>query len=149
MGKVLSVNISKDKQKPKKGTSSIDIDLQRGVKGDAHEGASMQVSILPYEAVSTELGDTRDFPPGCFAENITTQGIDLSGIKVGDLIKAGEVILKVVQLGKPADQSHTYSFKERSLLPKYGIFANVINPGRITKGNELLIIGDPHSDENL
>ncbi|MEA3224038.1 MAG: MOSC domain-containing protein [Thermodesulfobacteriota bacterium] len=149
MGKVLSVNISKDKQNPKKGITSIDIDLQVGVEKDAHEGASMQVSILPYEAVNTELGDARDFPPGCFAENITTQGIDLSGIKVGDLIKAGKVILKVVQLGKHVDQSHTYSFKGRSLLPKYGIFANVIKPGRITRGDEILIIEDTHSDENL
>jgi len=143
------VNISKDKQEPKKSVDLIDIDLKKGVIGDAHEGASMQVSVLPYEALRSELGDTGNFPPGCFAENITTQGIDFSGIRIGDQIKAGKVLLKVIQLGKPSGGSHTYSFRGHSLLPKYGIFANVVKAGRIRRGDEILIIKDTTSDENL
>jgi MOSC domain-containing protein YiiM len=140
MGKVLSVNLSTDKQKPKKAVSSIEVDLKKGVIGDAHEGMPMQVSILPYEAVEKELGDTTKFPPGSFAENITTQGVDFSEIRVGDIIKIGEVTLKVVQIGKPGNQAHTYSFNGHSLLPCYGIFANIVKPGSITIGDEIFII---------
>ena len=80
--------------------------------------------------------------PGDFAENITTEGIDLPSLPIGTRLKAGEeVILEITQIGK---ECHTGCavFREvgKCIMPREGVFARVIQGGYIRPGDRINII---------
>ena len=137
-GVVLSINISKKADEPKRPIEKGVFEVGVGVLGDAHAGKPMQVSILSAERTEElEAKTGEEFSPGSFAENVTIRDFPLETLKIGDRIVIGEVILEVVQLGKPKDVAHTYSYKGHSLLPKYGVFANIVKGGVASPGDEV------------
>ncbi len=140
-GVVLSINISKKKDEPKRPIAEGVFEVGVGILGDAHAGKPMQVSILSAERteeLKIETGE--EFSPGSFAENVTVRDFPLETLKIKDRIGIGKVILEVVQLGKPKDIAHTYSYKGHSLLPKYGVFANVVRGGVASPGDEVRLL---------
>jgi len=75
--------------------------------------------------------------PGDFAENVTTEGIDLLKLSIGCRLRLGEhVELEIVQLGKRCHR-HCEIFKQLGdcIMPQEGIFAKVTKPGRISVGD--------------
>lgn len=135
-GKVLSVCLSDNKSDPKHPVEQIRLQKGHGVWGDAHAGTTREVSLLAQESVdrlAEEAGKT--FPPGVFAENIRVEGIDQRTLKRGDRIQVGKALLEVLEIGKTPDEPHTYSFEGYSLLPTDGIFARVLESGRV-RGND-------------
>jgi MOSC domain-containing protein YiiM len=79
MARVIAVNISEKKGTFKHPVENGCLKIDHGIQGDAHAGNwHRQVSLLAQESVDkmTALG-VKDLTPGKFAENITTQGIDL------------------------------------------------------------------------
>jgi len=117
-----------------------------GLVGDSHAGpprpGRWQVSLLAWEdvaALNRERG--LEAVPGSFAENLSTQGLDTSGLAVGDRLRIGErVVLEVEQLGKPPDIAHTYNFGGYSLLPSKGVFCAVIAGGAVSAGDEICVL---------
>ena len=80
-----------------------------------------------------------DVSPGNFAENLTTEGIDLVSLPVGTRTFVGEeVILEVTQIGK---ECHTgcaiYRQIGKCVMPKEGVFARVIRGGLIKAGDQI------------
>jgi MOSC domain-containing protein YiiM len=109
--------------------------------GDSHAGTEKEVSLLGIESVRKlclETGISAE--PGCFAENITTEGIDLISLPIGTCLQVGEGKLKVIQIGKDPLQAHTYHYQGYSILPKEGIFCKVIKSGEIKVGDTLRLI---------
>src|SRR4030042_5528565 len=103
-GKIASINISIQKGGKKKPVKEACIN-ELGIKGDGHSGEwHRQVSFLSYESIeSFNQKGSISTSPGDFAENITTRGVDLIGLKVGDILaimdenpKAGEDSKKVI-----------------------------------------------------
>jgi MOSC domain-containing protein YiiM len=82
---------------------------------------------------------------GSFAENLTTEGLDLGVLKVGDRLRAGEAELVVVQLGKPPGAAHTYNYQGVSILPRQGVFCRVVRSGRVRRGDEIAVMSSPPS----
>jgi MOSC domain-containing protein YiiM len=137
-GVVISINISEKKDEPKRPIAEGVFEVRVGVLGDAHAGAPMEVSILSIERAEELADETgEEFLPGCFAENVTIRDFPTENLKIGDRIGIGEVILEIVQLGKPKDIAHTYSYRGYSLLPKYWVFANVVMGGIASPGDEV------------
>ena len=72
---------------------------------------------------------------GDFAENITTEGIDLVTLPIGSRLQVGETLLEVTRIGK---ECHTrcviYDQAGDCVMPKEGIFARVITGGVIRPG---------------
>jgi MOSC domain-containing protein YiiM len=112
--------------------------------GDAHAGFSeREVSLLAAESIRRVNQEHRlDARPGSFAENLTTAGLDLLSLAVGDRLQAGEALLEVVQIGKPADVAHTYSYRGVSILPREGIFCRVVAGGVVRAGDPITRVGD-------
>jgi MOSC domain-containing protein YiiM len=120
-----------------------------GLVGDSHAGrphpGRWQVSLLAWESAE-RLNEQRGLRavPGSFAENLTTVGLDSSGLRVGDRLKIGDrVLLEVEQLGKPPEIAHTYSFEGASLLPVEGVFCSVVVGGTVATGDEIAVIPSP------
>jgi len=142
VGEVIAVSISHTRTVPKENQPSVHLVAGRGVEGDSHAGLSRcEVSLLGIEAIR-ELNRDHDVEavPGSFTENITTVGIDLVSLHLGQLLQIGETILEVVQTGKPADSAHTYNFKGFSLLPTKGIFCRVVRGGTVRPGDPISLL---------
>ncbi|OGW25469.1 MAG: molybdenum cofactor sulfurase [Nitrospirae bacterium GWC2_42_7] len=143
-GSVISVNISDKKGVRKKPVEEIILLTDFGIEGDAHASSEWhrQVSLLAMESISKMQYKGFDVVPGDFAENITTEGIDLLKLPVGTKLTIGkDVEVEVTQIGK---ECHTkcaiYYQAGDCVMPKEGIFAKVNKGGIIRKGDEIQIV---------
>ena len=117
-----------------------------GLVDDAHADSKWhrQISLLAKESIDKMLRMGLEVGPGDFAENITTEGIDLPALPIGTILQAGEeVILEVTQIGK---ECHTgcavFQQIGKCVMPKEGIFARVIRGGYVIPGDRISIIQD-------
>ena len=136
-GEIVSINVSEAKGTAKSPVAEGVIDEQ-GIVGDAHAGAwHRQVSVLSQESIDRFSGEeSRQFAPGEFAENITTRGMDLSGVAVFDRFRIGKVLLEVTQIGKAchADGCAVFQLVGRCVMPTDGIFCRVLEGGPVRCG---------------
>ncbi len=141
-GKVLAVNISDDKGTKKTNVHKCALLKDFGLKGDAHAGPwHRQVSLLANESIEKMKAMGLKVGYGDFAENITTEGVDLVHLPIGTNIHiGGSVLLRVTQIGK---ECHTrcaiYYQAGDCVMPKEGIFAEVLSEGEVKVGDEIVI----------
>lgn len=141
--KVLSVNISTEKGTVKLPQESIELN-ELGVANDAHAGDwHRQVSMLgreSFDRFSQLAGRKINF--GEFAENITTEGVELVNTKPGDRFVGKDVELEVTQIGKKCHGDSCAIYREvgNCVMPKEGIFVWVKKPGILKPGDELEFI---------
>ncbi|HEX72017.1 MAG TPA: MOSC domain-containing protein [Candidatus Hydrogenedentes bacterium] len=137
-GNVVSVNISTKRGRCKEPVPEIAIN-ERGVAGDAHaDDWHRQVSLLAVESIE-RFGQAagRAFNPGDFAENVTTQGIDLVQTAPLDRFRIGPTVeIEVTQLGKKChgDGCAIYQEVGQCVMPKEGIFCRVLRGGTVKAG---------------
>jgi MOSC domain-containing protein YiiM len=143
-GMVVGVCVSQRRTDPKQNVGKGFLQKGLGLVGDSHAGSAKEVSLLAIESVqnlSQETGISAE--PGSFAENITTEGIDLASLLIGSKLQIGDAKLKVIQIGKDPSEPHTYNYHGYSLLPTKGVFCKVIESGEIKIGDIIrLIEGD-------
>src|SRR5512147_2015046 len=99
--RIVSVNISEKKGMRKKPVEEIVLRTDFGVEGDAHASSEWhrQVSLLALESIEKMREKGLDVHPGDFAENLTTEGIDLLALPLGTRISIGDVELEISQHG--------------------------------------------------
>ena len=138
-GKIVSINISDTKGVRKKPVKEVVLRTEYGIEGDAHASSDWhrQVSLLALESIRKMQTLGLDVNPGGFAENITTEGIDLVSLPVGTRMEIGnEVVVEVSQIGK---ECHTrcaiYYQAGDCVMPKEGIFVRVLQGGKIGEGD--------------
>lgn len=142
-GKVISVNISKEKGVAKKPIEEGLFKKDLGLEGDAHSGDwNRQVSLLGIESFEKMKSDgMENLVAGDFAENITTEGIDLYELPVGTKLVIGESIQELTQIGKKCHTGCEISKKVgKCIMPEEGIFTRVLKDGLIKKGDSIEII---------
>lgn len=140
VGKVLSINISEKKGTPKTRINPGVLIEDFGFQGDAHAGKwHRQVSLLAKESIDKSKGlPTEGLCHGVFAENITTQGIELYTIPVGTQLKVGECIIEISQIGKEChDGCAIQKLVGKCIMPREGVFAKVIKGGKVFEGDEI------------
>ena len=146
MGSIVAVCASQRRMDPKKDMGEGHLREGYGLEGDAHAGLSeREVSLLAWESIE-RINEEHGIGagPGDFAENLTTQGLDLLSFPVGTRLRAGEAVLEVVQIGKPPHVAHAYNFQGLSILPTEGIFCRVIEGGRVRRGDEIVVLENNH-----
>lgn len=133
---ILSVNISDKKGIVKSPTDSIIIN-DKGIVGDAHAGAwHRQISLLAQESINrAEEKANAKFPPGTFAENLTTRGVELAKTSILDRFVNDDVELEVTQIGK---KCHTQCAIGQQIgdciMPAEGIFCRTVKGGELKSG---------------
>jgi MOSC domain-containing protein YiiM len=140
-GKVVGVCMSQRRTDPKKNIGKGILQKGSGLIGDSHAGTEKEVSLLAIESIRRLCQETAiSAGPGCFAENITTEGIDLTSLPIGTHLQVGEANLMVIQIGKDPSQAHTYNYQVYSILPKEGVFCKVMESGGIKVGDIIRLI---------
>ena len=110
-----------------------------GIEGDAHGGNwHRQVSLLSYDKVKAFNERGANVGDGAFGENLIVEGYDFRNLSVGTRFQCGDVILEMTQIGKEC-HSHCEIYKRMGecIMPREGVFAVVIQGGKIKKGDIL------------
>lgn len=141
MPQIIAVCTSKTKGTKKKTVAEGTIEKNFGFTGDAHADSSThrQVSLLAIESIHKMRDCGVDVSPGDFAENLTTQGIDLLSLPLGTQIAVGrDVVLELTQIGKECHTGCTiYRQVGRCIMPTDGVFVKAIHGGVVRTGDPI------------
>ncbi|NNG06438.1 MAG: MOSC domain-containing protein [Desulfobacteraceae bacterium] len=146
MMKIVSLAVSKKKGTRKKIVEEAFLVQDHGIEGDAHAGPwHRQVSFLAAESIEKARNQGLEVTFGDFAENIATSGIDWLEIPVGTQLRLGDrVLVEVTQIGKEChNRCAIYYQAGDCIMPKEGIFARVLEGGKIRPGDIIAIEGEP------
>lgn len=140
--RVVSVNISAVKGERKRPVPLVELRPGHGIAGDGHAGSwHRQVSLLAMESIAKMQAAGLDVAPGDFAENITTTGLELTSLPVGTRLRVGTALVEVTQIGKRChDRCRIYEEAGDCVMPREGIFAVVVEGGRVKCGDALTVI---------
>lgn len=145
MATITSINISayKGVQKEPVGDVPQDVIVDDGLANDAHAGKwHRQVSFLAEESIQKAIDMGLEVGSGDFAENFTTEGIDLLDLPLGTQLRLGsDVLVEISQIGKVC---HTrcaiYHLAGDCIFPREGIFAVVLEGGQVRVGDSIEVV---------
>ena len=144
MAKAVAINISEKKKTPKKTLAEGKLIEDFGFEGDAHAGNwHRQVSLLAKESIEKAKGMRTDgICHGMFAENITTEGIELHTLPVGTKLKIGdEALIEITQIGKECHEGCAIrELVGQCIMPREGIFGKVLRGGIVKAGDEITVL---------
>lgn len=143
MGKIIAVCISEKKGTQKRDIRSCKLIEQFGLEGDAHAGKwHRQISLLAKESANSMREKGLNIKDGDFGENIVTEGIELKSLPIGTLLKIGEgILIRVTQIGKLChDRCAIYYKAGDCIMPREGIFAEIITGGTIKVDDEITVL---------
>ncbi|WP_457576183.1 MOSC domain-containing protein [Desulfomarina sp.] len=143
MNTIKAISISDRKGMRKKNVNSSTLIENFGLENDAHGGKwHRQVSFLAQESINFMREKGLDVVAGNFAENITTEGINLVELQVGSHLNMGECEIIISQLGKIChNRCAIYHQAGDCVMPREGIFGIVNRGGRISVGDTISIPG--------
>ncbi|MHC4159407.1 MAG: MOSC domain-containing protein [Planctomycetota bacterium] len=142
-GRIKAISVSKEKGTRKTNVPEAELRADFGIVGDAHAGNwNRQVSLLASESIDEMLAKGAKVSPGDFAENITTEGIDLKELSIGSKLKLGESAeLQISQFGKEC-HSRCEIFEQVGdcIMPREGVFAKVTGAGSVKVGDAIEVV---------
>ena len=106
-----------------------------GLKGCAHarRGSKRQVLLVDRETL-----EAMELQPGIIRENITTEGLNVNGLAVGQKLKVGEIKLAVSTVCTPCDQlGKIRQGLRRELWGRRGMLCVVLEGGIIRRGDPI------------
>lgn len=125
---------------PKRGVVMEELSEARvvenaGLDGCAHArpGGKRQVLLMDVETLRG-----MDLAPGMVRENITTEGLDVNALKVGQKLCVGEVELEVSLVCEPCDELEKLraGLKEE-MVSRRGMLCRVLRGGTVKQGDRI------------
>jgi MOSC domain-containing protein YiiM len=144
MARIIAVCKSDKKGTKKKDVGEGLLKADFGLVGDAHADCCThrQVSLLAVESIDKMRALGLEVNPGDFAENLTTEEIDLISLPIGTRISVGkQIVLEITQIGK---ECHTgcaiYRQVGKCIMPEEGVFARVVQGGPVRTGDRIKVV---------
>lgn len=159
--KLLSVNVSRPKEMSYQGRThmtgifktpvtgrvmvrTLNIDGDEQADRRVHGGPDMAVYIYPHEHYahwSREL-DRNDFAFGQFGENLTTEGLLETEIRLRDVLRVGGALLQVTKPREPCFKLMTkmndFTFAKPFLASaRTGFYLRVLEEGEVAAGDTI------------
>jgi MOSC domain-containing protein YiiM len=107
----------------------------KGFKDCVHgrRGSSRQVLLMDQETLQ-EFG----IEPGRARENITTRGIALAALTLGQRLRAGEALLEVTKPCTPCHQmDEIRQGLQEAIRGRRGLLCRVLQAGRVRRGDRI------------
>ena len=132
-----------------------------GIEGDQHAHPNVhggpRKAILLIASETVDSLTARGYPLfyGAMGENLTTRGIDIRQIRIGDQIRAGGALLEITQPRGPCSALDVYGeslklevydskVKQRDYTsPRWGMsgfYASVVTPGPVRAGDAVALV---------
>lgn len=106
-----------------------------GVEGCSHArpGGKRQVLLVDRETL-----EAMDLAPGVIRENITTEGINVNGLDLGQRLRVGATLLEVSAICTPCDQLEKIRpGLRKEIYGRRGMLCRVIEGGTICPGDPI------------
>jgi MOSC domain-containing protein YiiM len=106
-----------------------------GFEGCAHarHGRTRQVLLVDRETL-----EAMDLRPGMIRENITTDGLNVNGLRIGQLLRVGEARLEVSAVCNPCDLMEAVrQGLRKELWGRRGMLCRVLEGGVIRRGDSI------------
>lgn len=144
-GEVLAVCTSEKKGTRKRNVGAAELRPHWGIVGDAHAADwHRQVSLLAWESIEKMRALGLNVGAGSFAENITTQGLELVSLPIGACLRLGEALVEVTQIGKVChDRCAIFYQAGDCVMPREGIFVRVHQGGQVRVGDAVEVLSLP------
>jgi MOSC domain-containing protein YiiM len=105
---------------------------EMGFEGCAHARPGRRQVLL----VDRETLDALEISPGMIRENITTEGLNVNGLKEGESLRIGEVLLEVTMACTPCGQMDDLRpGLRREIRGRRGMLCRVVKGGVIRPGD--------------
>jgi MOSC domain-containing protein YiiM len=132
-----------------------------GIEGDLHAhpdihgGTRQAILIIASEVIDSLV--SRGYPVfyGALGENLTTRGLTIRDLRVGDQLRAGGALIEITQPRGPCTQLDIYGptikqeiydqrVKDRDpASPRWGMsgfYASVVSPGPVGPGDIIAVV---------
>ena len=133
MGKVANLFRASKRREPMEELSGAVVLADAGFEGCSHArpGSKRQVLMADRETL-----DALNLSPGIIRENITTEGIDMNRLRVGQILRVGTVRLEVGMICAPCDlMEKIRPGLQKELEGRRGMLCRVIEGGLIRRGD--------------
>jgi MOSC domain-containing protein YiiM len=113
-----------------------------------HGGPEKAVYAYAREDIDWWENIHGDLPSGCFGENLTTQGVDVSGAIIGERWRIGTVVLEVCQPRLPCSKlgirfGDLRMVKAFAKASRPGGYLRIIEEGELGAGDEVTVLSRP------
>jgi molybdopterin adenylyltransferase len=141
MGKIVAVCISERKGTQKRDAGEAKFVENWGIENDAHAGEwHRQVSLLSHDRIEAFRAKGAEVISGAFGENLVVEGLDFKALPVGTLLRCGEVLLEMTQIGKECHNGCAiYQKMGECIMPREGVFARVLQGGLVSVGDAMTV----------
>jgi MOSC domain-containing protein YiiM len=123
------------KRLPMEELSEVRVLEDFGFEGCAHARQSSKRQVL---LVDRETLEVMDLNPGIIRENITTDGLNVNDLKLGQLLRVGAAQLEVTMVCSPCDQMEKIRpGLRKELWGRRGMLCRVVAGGVIRRGDTI------------
>jgi MOSC domain-containing protein YiiM len=99
----------------------------------ARSGGKRQVLLVDRETL-----EAMELQPGILRENITTDGLNVNSLPIGQLLRAGEARLEVTAICTPCDQMEAIrTGLRKELWGRRGMLCRILEGGVIRRGDSI------------
>ena len=137
MARVLHLFRAPKKRAPMEELAEARVVEQSGFEGCAHARPNGKRQVL---LVDVETLRAMELQPGIIRENITTEGLDVNALKVGEQLRVGEVELRVSAVCEPCElMEQIRSGLMMELVARRGMLCMVLRGGMVRRGDTIEI----------
>jgi MOSC domain-containing protein YiiM len=108
-----------------------------GLEGCAHARPQGKRQVL---LMDRETLDVFALAAGIVRENVTTEGLDVNGLAIGDRLQIGEVELQVSAVCDPCEQIEALRpGLQTAMQGRRGMLCKVVRGGLLRRGDEIVV----------
>ena len=109
-----------------------------GLEGCAHARPQGKRQVLLMDRKTLDIFE---LAPGIARENVTTEGIDVNGLAVGQRLQIGEVGLQVSAVCDPCEQIEALrQGLQAAMQGRRGMLCKVVRGGLLRRGDEIVVM---------
>jgi len=120
---------------PMEQAETVEVVADLGFAGCAHARKNSNRQVL---LVDKETLDAMELRPGVIRENITTEGLNVNGLALGERLRIGAVLLQVSAVCTPCDQlEKVRPGLRRAMYGRRGMLCRVLEGGTLRAGDAI------------
>jgi len=109
-----------------------------GLEGCAHARPQGKRQVLLMDRETLEVFE---LVPGIVRENVTTEGLDVNGLEIGQRLQIGEVELQVSAVCDPCEQIEALRpGLQAAMQGRRGMLCKVVRGGLLRRGDEIVVV---------